>query len=96
MVMVIQMNWVQYWWKEFWRYMDTSVPQGYNEKKFTDTKYSNIEKIERITTKYSFIDKTVLEMVAIQKFLDGTEQEILGEIIPFMEEKVYEKPKRNG
>lgn len=90
------MNWIQYWWREFWRYMDTSVPDGYKEQKFTDTKYMNIEKCENLLVKYDFLDKTVIEMAALDKFLSRSDEQILFDVRPYMDGAGYEKSKRNG
>lgn len=71
--------------KEFYRYMDTTVPLGVNRELFTDLKYTNREKIRQFESEYENIDRTLIDNVALRDFLSLSDEEKLSKIDKYRE-----------
>ena len=74
--------------RDWYRYMDTTVPCGVNRKLFTHLKYTNKDKIMRLLDDHPEIDYMLLEKVAIKEYLEHSEEEILQSLKPYLEEEV--------
>ena len=79
---------------EFLRYMDTTVPEGVKSKKFIHLKYTNRIKTNKFITKYDFVDKTLLESVALHEFLSYNDEKKLFKINEFLEHNEPQYPNK--
>lgn len=62
---------------DFWRYMDTTIPIGVDHDKYIQLKYSNEEQLDKFLEEYNLIDRTLLEKVALNEFLQKSDDEKL-------------------
>ena len=62
---------------DWYRYMNTSIPEKVDKRKYTDMVYSNKGKKLQLLDKYEDIDSRVIEEVALHEFLMKSEEEII-------------------
>lgn len=70
--------------EDWGRYMDTTIPRGAKKQLYISLKYSNKEKLRRITEKHG-INRILLQEVAIADFLLKDDEEIQEKVGEYLE-----------
>jgi hypothetical protein len=65
---------------DFYKYMNTSIPEGVDGKLFTDLIYSNRSELVNFGEAHPEIDRRLLENIAIKEYLEKTDEEILKDV----------------
>lgn len=63
-------NEIRHWVSDFWKYMDTTIPEGVNGEMFIDLKYTNRENINSYLESHKDAQIRLLEQVAIRDFMN--------------------------
>ena len=68
---------IKYLVSEWYKYMDTTVPQGIDGQLFTHLKYSNKNRIKQLQTDYPDINLELLEKHALHEYLKNDNKKIV-------------------
>lgn len=55
---------------DFIRYMDTTCPPGVNREKYTELKYSNRDKLNKLHKAEPLLDKRLVQDLALKSYLE--------------------------
>lgn len=55
---------------DFWRYMDTTCPPGANREKYTELKYANKDKLNKLHKAEPLLDKMLVVDLALKNYLE--------------------------
>lgn len=76
---------------DWYKYMNTVIPSGVNGQFFTDTMYSNRERMHNLTEKYPEIDSRVIEQEAIRQYFHNNDEQIRENIGVYYGEQGWRK-----
>lgn len=65
---------------DWYKYMNTTIPKGVDGRIYTDTIYTNRDRMQELRDKYPEIDSNVVETEALNKFFNQTDEEIMKSI----------------
>lgn len=65
---------------DWYKYMNTTIPKGVDGRIYTDTIYTNRDRMQELRDKYPEIDSNVVEQEAIRQYFNNSDEEIMKSI----------------
>lgn len=65
---------------DWYKYMNTTIPKGVDGRIYTDTIYTNRDRMQELRDKYPEIDSNVVEQEALHEFFKKSDEEIENQI----------------
>lgn len=87
---------IRYLVREWYKYMDTTVPPLVDRTLFTHLKYGNKRRIKEFNKKHPEIDVGLLEKHALMKYLQKSDKEIVNDMKLYYGGIRYENVEGNG
>ena len=73
---------------DWYKYMDTTVPEGVNRKLFTHLKYANKNRLWKFLEAHPQFDRRVVEKQALHEYLKKDDEEIVEDLMKYYDDVI--------